>query len=108
MDEVVDPTGKFLLAIGSTGVVHVFSINPATAAISQIGTSESVGSGANLIAMDPSGRFVMVTQASNQGTPPPPDQITVFTFDPATGAMKKLPKSYPVGKLPARITVVAE
>jgi hypothetical protein len=108
MDEVVDPTGKFLLATGSTGVVHVFSINAATAAISQIGTSESVGSGANLIAMDPGGRFVIVTQASNLGIPPPPDQITVFTFDPASGAMKKLPNSYPVGKIPVRITVVAE
>jgi len=57
--------------------------------------------------MDPSGRFVIVAQSSFLGSPPAPDQITVFTFDPATGAMKKL-QSYPVGKAPGRITIVSE
>jgi 6-phosphogluconolactonase (cycloisomerase 2 family) len=107
MDEIIDATGKFLLSVDSSGVVHVFTIDSATAAFSQIGTSESAGNGALQIAMDPSGRFVIVTQSSNQATPPPPDQITVFTFDPASGAMKKL-QSYPVGKLPFRIAIVTE
>jgi 6-phosphogluconolactonase (cycloisomerase 2 family) len=98
---VVDPTGKFLLALDTTGVVHIFTIG-ANAALSQIGTSESVGSsGTSRIVIDPSGHFVMVVQAS-------PDQIVVFTFDPASAAMKKLPASYPVGKLPVRVAVVSE
>jgi 6-phosphogluconolactonase len=107
MDEVVDATGKFLLVADLSGVVNVFTIDSATANISQIGTSESTGSGARLIAIDPSGRFVIVAQSSFLGSPTAPDQITVFTFDPATGAMKKL-QSYPVGKAPGRITIVSE
>jgi DNA-binding beta-propeller fold protein YncE len=107
MDQVVDPTGKYLLALDTSGVVHILTIG-ANAALSQIGTSESVGSGAGRIAIDPSGHFVIVVQASNLGTPAPPDQLTVFTFDPASAAMKKLPGTYPVGKLPVRIAIVSE
>lgn len=99
IDEVVDPTGKYLLALDNSGVVHILTIG-ANAALSQIGTSESVGGG-DRIAIDPSGHFVIVTQAS-------PDQLVVFTFDPASAAMKKLPGTYPVGKLPVRIAIVSE
>jgi DNA-binding beta-propeller fold protein YncE len=99
IDEVVDPTGKYLLALDNSGVVHILTIG-ANAALSQIGTSESVGSG-DRIAIDPSGHFVIVTQAS-------PDQLVVFTFDPASAAMKKLPGTYPVGKLPVHIAIVSE
>jgi 6-phosphogluconolactonase (cycloisomerase 2 family) len=100
IDQVVDLTGNHLLALDSTGVVHILTVG-ANAALSQIGTSESVGSGADRIAIDPSGRFVIVIQES-------PDQLTVFTFDPASAAMKKLPGTYPVGKLPVRIAIVSE
>jgi hypothetical protein len=100
-DQLVDPTGKYLLALDTTGVVHIFTIG-ANAAVSQIGTSESVGSsGTSRIAIDPSGRFVIVVQST-------PDQLTVFTFDPASVAMKKLPGTYPVGKLPVHIAIVSE
>src|ERR1051326_8086937 len=100
IDQAVDPTGKFLLAVDSTGVVHIFTIG-ANASLSQIGTSESVGSGADRIVIDPSGRFVIVMQES-------PDQLTVFTFDPASAAMKKLPATYPVGKLSVHIAILSE
>jgi 6-phosphogluconolactonase (cycloisomerase 2 family) len=106
-DETLDPTGKFLLGVDGNGVVHVFAVNSATAEFSEISASEPAGKGAILMAMDPSGRFVIVAQASNQAIPAPPDQITVFAFDPASGAIKKL-QSYPVGKLPLRIAIVAE
>jgi hypothetical protein len=99
IDQVVDPTGKYLLALDNSGVVHILTIG-ANAALSQIGTSESVGGGYR-IAIDPSGHFVIVTQAS-------PDQLVVFTFDPASAAMKKLPGTYPVGKLPVHIAIVSE
>ncbi|MGZ4841602.1 MAG: beta-propeller fold lactonase family protein [Candidatus Angelobacter sp.] len=107
VDEKIDATGKYVLVLDQSGVVHVLTIDSATAAFSQIGTSEAAGNGAGLIAIDPTGRFVIVAQSSNNATPAPPDRITVFTFDPATGAMKKL-QSYPVGKAPFRITIVAE
>jgi DNA-binding beta-propeller fold protein YncE len=100
IDQVVDPTGKYLLALDTTGVVHIFTIG-ANATLSQIGTSESVAGGVDRIAIDPSGHFVIVVQAS-------PDQLDVFTFDPASAAMKKLPGTYPVGKLPVRIAIVSE
>jgi DNA-binding beta-propeller fold protein YncE len=100
IDQVVDPTGKYLLALDNTGLVHIFTVG-ANASLSQIGTSESAGSGAERIAMDPTGHFVIVVQAS-------PDQLVVFTFDPASAAMKKLPGTYPVGKLPVRIAIVSE
>jgi len=101
IDQAVDPTGKYLLALDSTGVVHIFTIG-ANATVSQIGTSESVGSsGTSRIAIDPSGRFVIVVQST-------PDQLTVFTFDPASAAMKKLPGTYTVGKLPVRVAIVSE
>lgn len=98
-DEVVDPTGKFLLALDSTGVVHIFTIGP-NATLSQIGTSESAGGG-DRIAIDPSGHFVIVVQEN-------PDQLTVFTFDPTSAAIKKVPGTFPVGKLPVRIAIVSE
>jgi 6-phosphogluconolactonase (cycloisomerase 2 family) len=50
---------------------------------------------------------VIVAQSSSVGTPPGTDQITVFTFDPASGAMTKL-QSYPVGAKPSHMTIVAE
>lgn len=107
VDEKIDATGRYVLVLDQSGVVHVLTIDSATAAISQIGTSETAGNGADSIAIDPTGRFVIVAQSSNSATPAPPDQITVFTFDPATGAMKKL-QSYPVSRAPFRITIVAE
>jgi hypothetical protein len=107
VDEKIDPTGKFLLVLDSLGTVHVFRIDSAIAGISEIGASEPAGDGANLIALDPSGRFVIVAQSSNQALSNPPDQITVFSFDQASGAMKKL-QSYPVGKLPTQIAIVVE
>jgi hypothetical protein len=106
-DEVVDATGKFLLALDSSGVVHVFALDSATAMLSPIGTSEPAGAGAIAMAMDPSGHFVIVAQSSAQALSAPPNQITVFTFDPASGAMKKL-QSYPVSKSPGHIAIVAE
>jgi hypothetical protein len=107
MDEIVDATGKFLLMVDASGKVHVFTIDSATASFSQVSASEPAGNGAHLITMDPSNRFIIVAQSSNQAIPAPPDQITVFTFDPASGATKKL-QSYPVGKLPYHMSIVAE
>jgi hypothetical protein len=109
VDETFDATGKFLIGLDNTGMVHVFTIDSATAGFGHIDASEPEGDGAHLMAIDPSGRFVIVAQSSNLALSAPPDQITVFTFtfDPVSGAMKKL-QSYPVSKSPGRIAIVAE
>jgi len=106
-DMVIDPTNKFLLIVDNGGVVHVFTISPADGSVSQIGTSEAAGNGATGIAMDPSGHFVIVTQsATGTNLPSTANQLTVFTFDPASGAMKKL-QSYPQPNTPGEVVVVA-
>jgi 6-phosphogluconolactonase (cycloisomerase 2 family) len=106
-DLTVDATGKFLLAVDDTGVVHVFSINPTSGAFSQIGTSEAAGNGTLGITMDPSGRFVILTQSTLNAPLGTVNQITVFTFDPTTGGMKKL-QSYPQAAMPGKATIIAK
>lgn len=106
-DEAVDATGKFLLVMDDSGAVHVFAIDSATAAFSQIGSSEPAGDGSSFMVMDPNGRFVIVAQSSEGGFLSTPDRITVFSFDPASGAIKKL-ESYPIDKSPFTIAIVAE
>jgi 6-phosphogluconolactonase (cycloisomerase 2 family) len=106
-DLAVDSTGKFLLVVDNTGVVHVFAINFSNGSMSQIGTSEAAGNGAVGISIDPSGHFVLVSQsASSTNLPGAANQITVFTFDPGTGAMKKL-QSYPQPKAPGAMVMIA-
>jgi hypothetical protein len=107
IDETVDATGKFLLVLDSSGAVHVFTIDSASATFGVLNTSEPTGDGATLMAMDPGGRFVIVAQSSEGGFLSTPDRITVFTFDPASGTIKKL-QSYPMDKSPFRIAFVAE
>jgi len=105
-DMVIDSTNKFLLVVDNAGIVHVFAIAPADGSVSQIGTSEAAGNGATGIAMDPTGRFVIVTQsATSTNLPSTANQLTVFTFDPASGAMKKL-QSYPQSITPGRVIFV--
>lgn len=106
-DMVVDNTNRFLLVVDIAGVVHIFAISPANGSMSQIGTSEAAGNGANGIAMDPTGRFVIVTQsATGTNLPSTANQLTVFTFNPASGAMKKL-QSYPQSSTPGKLVVIA-
>lgn len=106
-DLTIDSSGKFLLVVDVTGVVHVFAINSSNGTMSQIGTSEAAGNGAFGISIDPSGRFVIVSQsASATNLAGAANQITVFTFDAATGTMKKL-QSYPQPKAPGEIVMIA-
>ena len=106
-DLAVDSTGKFLLVVDNTGVVHVFAINSSNGSMSQIGTSEAAGNGAVGISIDPSSHFVVVSQsAGSTNLPGAANQITVFTFDTGTGTMKKL-QSYPQPKAPGAMVMIA-
>ena len=104
-DIIVDPTGKFLLLLDQTGSVHVFTIDAATGSASQVGTSESAGADSTAISTDPSGHFVFVSADANPNSPGAVSQITVFSFDPASGAMKKVQTS-PLSAAPGRVVVI--
>jgi 6-phosphogluconolactonase (cycloisomerase 2 family) len=104
-DILIDNTNKFFLMLDSGGVVHVFTIDQGSGALSQIGTSEAAGTTAISFAMDTTGRFVFVAQDANPFSSSALKQITVFSFDPGSGAMKKL-QSYPQSASPNRAAVV--
>jgi len=103
---IVDTTGKFVLSLDNEGVVHVFAIASASGNVSEIGKSDSGGSNASGIAMDPSGHFVFVSAGGTTNVPGAANQITVFTFDPLTGAMKKL-QPYPQPNSPGTPVVIS-
>jgi hypothetical protein len=105
-DLIVDATNKFLLALDNGGSVHVLVIAPDTGNVSEIGRSDSGGLNAGGIAMDPSGHFIFVNAAANPNVPGSANQITVFAFDPLTGAIKKL-QSYPQPDSPGAAVVIA-
>jgi hypothetical protein len=102
---VVHTSNKFLLVPDLSGVVHVFSINPATGAPSQIGTSEPAGNGTGGLIMDLSGRFIFVVQGANPNFPGSTNQITEYSFDPGNGAMKKL-RVFPQPGSPEGIVII--
>jgi hypothetical protein len=105
-DVTIDNSGRFLLVVDNAGIIHVFAINPFNGSFSQIGTSEAAGNGAFALTIDPSGRFVIVSQsASTTNLPGAANQITVFSFDPSTGGMKKL-QSYSQPGRPGPVVMV--
>jgi len=104
-DGVVHTSNKFLLVPDLSGVVHVFSIDPATGAPSQIGTSEPAGNGTGGLIMDQSGRFIFVVQGANPNFPGSTNQITEYSFDPGSGAMKKL-RVFPQPGSPEGIVII--
>jgi len=104
-DVVVHTSNKFLLVPDLSGVVHVFSIDPATGSFSQIGTSEAAGNGTGGLIMDPSGRFIFVVQGANPNFPGSTNQITEYSFDPGSGAMKKL-QVFPQPGSPEGIVII--
>ena len=87
----MDPTGKFLAAIDNSvsgSHIFVFSIDPMTGSLTELGAPVSIGeSGAGSIAFDPSGRFALITFG---GGATPPNDVMVFSFDPASGTVANI------------------
>jgi 6-phosphogluconolactonase len=92
----VDPAGKFAYVVndgcsgGAGGYVSMYTINPATGALASTGPpvwtyDEDAGS----MAVDPSGKFVYVT---NPGDPWSPDygSVAMYTVNATTGALTYL------------------
>jgi hypothetical protein len=104
-DVLIDNSGKFLLMVDQQGLVHVFTINPATGTVTEVSRSDSAGPNAGPIAMDPSGRFVFVGSAAGTVSGSA-NQITVFAFNPATGAMTRQ-QAFPTPGAPGAMVFIA-
>jgi DNA-binding beta-propeller fold protein YncE len=70
-----------------TGTVHAFSMTSANGAVAEVpGSPFNAGLLPNQLIVDPTGRFVFVTNQESE-------DITAFAIDPATGALPQLPGS---------------
>jgi 6-phosphogluconolactonase (cycloisomerase 2 family) len=78
-----------------TGTVHVFSMNSVTGGIAEVpGSPFNAGLIPNQLIVDPTGRFVFVTNQQSE-------DISAFAIDPATGALAQLPGSpFSIGAQP--------
>lgn len=96
---VIDPTGKFLYAANNHATVSAFSIDGTTGALNSLGATIPVGAGPSHITMDPSGKFLFV---ANTGV----SNISAFTQDAVTGALKPLPNSpFATSQMPIHLSI---
>jgi 6-phosphogluconolactonase (cycloisomerase 2 family) len=84
----VDPTSRFVFQVGGNTVgVFAYSINPATGVLTKIaGSPFSQLSAPFGVAVDPTGRFLLVVDTVGCPTCTPPG-INVFAINPTTGAL---------------------
>ena len=103
MAQTPSPSFLFLLEGKGvpTGTIHVFSMNSATGGIAEVpGSPFNAGLLPNQLVVDPTGRFVYVTNQESE-------DITALAIDPATGALTQLPGSpFLIGAQP--ITAAAD
>jgi len=82
------------------GTIHVFSVNSSTGAITEVpGSPFNAGLIPNQLVVDPTGRFVYVTNDQSE-------DITALSVDASTGALTELPGSpFPIGAQPVTAAV---
>jgi hypothetical protein len=78
-----------------TGTVHAFIVNSSTGGIAEVpGSPFNAGLAPNRLVVDPTGRFVYVTNQITQ-------DVTGFSVSPSTGTLTELPGSpFPIGAQP--------
>lgn len=98
----VDSTGRFVYVANNGGdTVSSYSIEPATGALAEIGSPLATGAQPHSVTVSPSGKVVFVT-ATGTGV----SVISIFTIDPASGALTVHPSgAVPAGISPAGVTV---
>jgi 6-phosphogluconolactonase (cycloisomerase 2 family) len=109
----VDPTGRFAyVANGLSNTVSVFRIDPASGALTAMGSPvASGGNGAGFITVDPSGRFVYVTHpitwsdGAGNVIAAASNDVSVFTIDPASGALMAVGSPVATGAGPYSMAV---
>ncbi len=102
----LDPSGKFLYVVNgslenfSGDNVSGYTINPTTGALTPItGSPFPAGSGPEYVAVDPSGKFVYVTNSIS-------DTLSGYAINPATGALTAIAGSpFAAGSAPAVVAV---
>ena len=94
-----DPTGKFLYVryqfvvvnVGYDGGLAAYSIDAASGALTAVpGSPFGVGGVPNSVAIDASGRFLIVSIFPLGGG----SRLAVFSIDPGTGALTSVPGSF--------------
>ena len=91
----VDPTNRFVYQVGgNTDGVFGYSINPTTGALTKIAGSPFISelSAPFGVAVDPTGRFLLVVDSVSCPTCTP-QGITVFAISPSSGALTLVPGS---------------
>lgn len=95
----IDPTGKFLyvgyrfvvLNVGDDGGLAAYSIDAASGALTAVpGSPFGVGGVPSSVAIDASGRFLIVSIFPLGGG----SRLAVFSIDPGTGALTSVPGSF--------------
>jgi 6-phosphogluconolactonase (cycloisomerase 2 family) len=95
----IDPTGKFLYVpyqfvvvnVGSDGGLAAYSIDAASGALTAVpGSPFGVGGAPNSVAIDASGRFLIVSIYPLGGG----SRLAMFSIDPGTGALTSVPGSF--------------
>lgn len=96
-----EPRGKFGYAADGTGVVHSYSIDPSSGALTELAGGDAVAEFNPVdVHVDPSGRFVYV---ANYGA-----GISGYSIDPASGHLTAVPGSpFSTAPNPNRVTVDA-
>jgi 6-phosphogluconolactonase (cycloisomerase 2 family) len=96
------PTFLFLLEGRgvTTGTIHVFSLNATTGILTEVpGSPFNAGLIPQLLAVDPTGRFLYVANLQSQ-------DITALSIDPLSGALTALPGSpFPIGGQPVAMAI---
>jgi 6-phosphogluconolactonase len=95
----MDPKGPFVYVIGSdnpiVSYINAYSIDGTTGALTPVQGSPFLGSGGEVgSAVDPTGRFLYVTNVTQPG--PFGSFISAYTIDGTTGALTEVPGSFPV------------
>jgi 6-phosphogluconolactonase (cycloisomerase 2 family) len=86
-----DPAGHFMLGtqegFNAAGKVHVYSVDQSTGFANEVSGApfSSGGNGPSIVRVDPSGKFALVANGSNNVTNSPSNNLVVFQFDSNTG-----------------------
>jgi 6-phosphogluconolactonase len=111
----IDPTGKFLYVpyqfvvvnVGSDGGLAAYSIDASSGALTAVpGSPFGVGGVPNSVAIDASGKFLIVSMYPRLGGPPG-NCLAVLSIDANTGALTTVPGS-PFGPMQSCGSVAAD
>lgn len=104
----VDPAGRFAyVANGNSGnftdTISVYTINPATGALSSVGATPAGRSSLRSITVDPTGKFVYTTSGGSRTSS---FDVSAYTINAATGALSVAPGSpFFAGTNPSSVAV---